>query len=394
MSSTYKFPLMRNNITRTDLDSLISYLQQPEPMLTNGKKVRDFESAWSEWLGVTSSTFVNSGASANLISMSILKQMFPNGGEVIVPTITWVSDIASVLQCGFTPRFVDVTLPTIAMGTEQILQNLNSNTRAVFITHAQGFDALTDELVDELRKRNILLIEDVCESHGAMHNDRRLGSIGQISNFSFYYAHHMSTIEGGMVCTNDPEIHQLARMFRSHGMVRELTNEQMKDDYQIEYPDLNPDFIFAIPGFNMRGTEIGGVLGLSQIERLDSNVVRRNQNHELFLSEIDRNRFFTEFKLDGSSNYAFNLIIRDPDVGFRDRLVAHMRKNGIEHRRGSAGGGNQLRQPYLKDIVPSGEHEKFPVAEHIHFFGFYLGNYPELSLTDVSKVCDILNDCE
>jgi CDP-6-deoxy-D-xylo-4-hexulose-3-dehydrase len=385
---------MRNNITRTDLDSLISYLQQPEPMLTNGKKVRDFESAWSEWLGVTSSTFVNSGASANLISMSILKQMFPNGGEVIVPTITWVSDIASVLQCGFTPRFVDVTLPTIAMGTEQILQNLNSNTRAVFITHAQGFDALTDELVDELRKRNILLIEDVCESHGAMHNDRRLGSIGQISNFSFYYAHHMSTIEGGMVCTNDPEIHQLARMFRSHGMVRELTNEQMKDDYKIEYPDLNPDFIFAIPGFNMRGTEIGGVLGLSQIERLDSNVVRRNQNHELFLSEIDRNRFFTEFKLDGSSNYAFNLIIRDPDVGFRDRLVAHMRKNGIEHRRGSAGGGNQLRQPYLKDIVPSGEHEKFPVAEHIHFFGFYLGNYPELSLTDVSKVCDILNDCE
>jgi CDP-6-deoxy-D-xylo-4-hexulose-3-dehydrase len=385
---------MRNNITRTDLDSLISYLQQPEPMLTNGKKVRDFESAWSEWLGVTSSTFVNSGASANLISMSILKQMFPNGGEVIVPTITWVSDIASVLQCGFTPRFVDVTLPTIAMGTEQILQNLNSNTRAVFITHAQGFDALTDELVDELRKRNILLIEDVCESHGAMHNDRRLGSIGQISNFSFYYAHHMSTIEGGMVCTNDPEIHQLARMFRSHGMVRELTNEQMKDDYQIEYPDLNPDFIFAIPGFNMRGTEIGGVLGLSQIERLDSNVVRRTQNHELFLSEIDRNRFFTEFKLDGSSNYAFNLIIRDPDVGFRDRLVAHMRKNGIEHRRGSAGGGNQLRQPYLKDIVPSGEHEKFPVAEHIHFFGFYLGNYPELSLTDVSKVCDILNDCE
>jgi CDP-6-deoxy-D-xylo-4-hexulose-3-dehydrase len=385
---------MRNNITRTDLDSLISYLQQPEPMLTNGKKVRDFESAWSEWLGVTSSTFVNSGASANLISMSILKQMFPNGGEVIVPTITWVSDIASVLQCGFTPRFVDVTLPTIAMGTEQILQNLNSNTRAVFITHAQGFDALTDELVDELRKRNILLIEDVCESHGAMHNDRRLGSIGQISNFSFYYAHHMSTIEGGMVCTNDPEIHQLARMFRSHGMVRELTNEQMKDDYQIEYPDLNPDFIFAIPGFNMRGTEIGGVLGLSQIERLDSNVVRRNQNHELFLSEIDRNRFFTEFKLDGSSNYAFNLIIRDPDVGFRDRLVAHMRKNGIEHRRGSAGGGNQLRQPYLKDIVPFGEHKKFPVAEHIHFFGFYLGNYPELSLTDVSKVCDILNDCE
>jgi len=389
----FRFPLMRNNITREDLDGLIRYLQEPEPMLTNGTQVREFESQWSNWLGVEYSTFVNSGASANLISMSILRHLYPDGGEVIVPTITWVSDIASVLQCGFTPKFVDVTLETIGMNPELVLQNISDHTRAVFITHAQGYNALTGQLIEELKDRGILLIEDVCESHGATHQTQKLGSIGGISNFSFYYAHHMSTIEGGMVCTNDREVYELARMFRSHGMVRESTDIDLKNHYASQNSDLNPDFIFAVAAFNMRGTEIGGILGQSQLLRLDSNVSRRNENHLRFLREIDSQRFFTEFRLDGSSNYAFNLILREPDFEFRDRLVDHMRQYGIEHRRGSAGGGNQLRQPYLKGHVADDYHKRFPIAEHIHFFGFYLGNYPELSESEISELCEILNSC-
>jgi len=389
----YRFPLMRNNITREDLDILISYLQQPDPMLTTGRQVREFESQWSNWLGVKYSTYVNSGASANLISMSILRHLYPLGGEVIVPTITWVSDVASVLQCGFTPKFVDVTRETIGINPVHVLESISSRTRAVFVTHAQGFNALNDSLLDELDDAGVMLIEDVCESHGARHRAQKLGSIGRISNFSFYYAHHMSTIEGGMVCTNDPEIHELARMFRSHGMVRESTDERLKKEYLRRNPDLNPDFIFAVPAFNMRGTEIGGVLGQSQLSRLDKNIIRRNENHRCFLQQIDKRRFFTEFELEGSSNYAFNLILREPDWDFRDRLVDHMRRHGIEHRRGSAGGGNQLRQPYLKSYIPNDYHKLFPVAEHIHFFGFYLGNYPELTLDEVCELCEIINSC-
>jgi len=392
-SAKFRFPLMKNNITRDDLDHLVRYLQQPDPMLTNGMQVREFESQWSNWLGVKYSTFVNSGASANLISMSILRHLYPDGGEVIVPTITWVSDIASVLQCGFTPKFVDVTLETIGMNPELVLQNISDRTRAVFITHAQGFNALTGLLIEELKDRGIMLIEDVCESHGATHQNQKLGSIGSISNFSFYYAHHMSTIEGGMVCTNDREVYELARMFRSHGMVRESTDIDLKNHYASQNLDLNPDFIFAVAAFNMRGTEIGGILGQSQLLRLDSNVSRRNENHLRFLREIDNQRFFTEFQLDGSSNYAFNLILREPDFEFRDRLVDHMRQHGIEHRRGSAGGGNQLRQPYLKGHVADDYHKRFPIAEHIHYFGFYLGNYPELSESEISELCEILNSC-
>ena len=200
-----KFPLMRNNLLREDLDAVIEHLKQDDPILTHGANVRAFEAEWSQWLGVKYSVFVNSGASANLLTMAILRILHPQGGEVIVPPLAWVSDVAAVLQNGFEPVFADIDPRTLAMDPAQILAKVNDKTRAVFLTHVQGFDGLTDDLLEELNRRNIPLIEDVCESHGATHNGRKLGSFGWISNFSFYYAHHMSTIEGGMVCTDDPD---------------------------------------------------------------------------------------------------------------------------------------------------------------------------------------------
>ncbi|MBX9716839.1 MAG: DegT/DnrJ/EryC1/StrS family aminotransferase, partial [Burkholderiaceae bacterium] len=193
-----KYPLMRNNIAREDLDAVIRHLQQDDPILTNGPQCAAFEAEWSQWLGVRHSVFVNAGASANLLSMAILKIRHPEGGEVIVPPLAWVSDVATVLQNGFTPVFADIDRRSLAMATSEILSKITERTRAVFLTHVQGFDGLTDELVAELKRRDIPLIEDVCESHGATHHGARLGSIGWMSNFSFYYAHHLSTIEGGM----------------------------------------------------------------------------------------------------------------------------------------------------------------------------------------------------
>ncbi len=239
-----KYPLMRNNILREDLDAVIKHLKQDDPILTNGPNVLAFEEEWSAWLGVKYSVFVNSGSSANLLTMAILKIRYPEGGEVIVPSLTWISDISSVLQNGFTPIFVDTDPYTLAMDNKQVLSKITSNTRAVFLTHIQGFDGLTDELINKLKEKNIPLIEDVCESHGATHNGQKTGSIGWISNFSFFYAHHMSTIEGGMICTNDLKIYHQARMLRSHGRVREASDEATKEAYYKENPDLHPDFIF------------------------------------------------------------------------------------------------------------------------------------------------------
>ena len=386
-----KYPLMRNNILRQDLDAVIEHLKQDDPILTNGPHVKSFEMAWSQWLGVSYSVFVNSGASANLLTMALLKIRHPCGGEVIVPPLTWVSDISSVIQNGFTPVFADIDPHSLAMDTAQILAKITDRTRAVFITHVQGFDGLTDLLLDELQRRGIPLIEDVCESHGATHQGKRLGSIGWISNFSFYYAHHMSTIEGGMICTNDPVVYQQARLLRSHGMVREANDPAFSEPFRANNTDLNPDFIFAYPAYNVRNTEIGGIMGNSQLKRIDHIIKSRNNHFMRFLDQINHRRFKTDFKLEGMSNYAFNLVMNEADHEFVNRLMVRMRESGIEFRRGSAGGGNQVRQPYLKGIVPEGHYRDFPNTEHIHFFGFYIGNYPELRTDDIDDICAILN---
>ena len=197
------WPLMKNNIAREDLDAVCDLLQQEDPILTQSKNVRAFEEEWSRWLGVQYSVFVNSGSSANLVTLAALRELHGAGGEIIVPAITWVSDISAVLHNGYEPVFVDINPQTLGMDNNLILEKLTSKTRAVFLTHVLGYNALSQPLLDELKRRKIPLIEDVCESHGATFENRKLGTFGLASNFSFYYAHHLSTIEGGMVCTDD-----------------------------------------------------------------------------------------------------------------------------------------------------------------------------------------------
>ena len=388
-----KYPLMSDNISREDLDLVIEHLKKDNPKLTNGPECRAFEEAWSKWLGVKYSVFVNSGASANLLSMTMLKIKHPEGGEVIVPPFTWVSDIASIIQCGFTPVFVDIDLDTLGMNTNGIINAITDKTRAVFITYAQGFDCLSDKLLSELQLKNIPLIEDVCESHGATHNGKLLGSYGWMSNFSFYFAHHMSTIEGGMVCTNDENVYHTVRMLRSHGMVRECGSEPMVKNYQKVYPELNPEFIFAFAAYNVRNTEIGGILGQNQLKYLDNNVRIRNENLFDFLSKLDQTKYKVDFRLVGCSNYAFNIVLQPEYANkeFAQRLMNKMRDNEIEFRRGSAGGGNQLRQPYLKGIVPSDHYKNYPNTDHMHFYSFYIGNYPTLPKSSIKEITDVLN---
>lgn len=381
--------LMDNNITREDLDVLIKFLQG-EPILTQSENVKAFENEWSDWVGVKYSVFVNSGASANLLTMAALRHLY-GPGEVIVPTLTWVSDISSVLQNGFKPVFVDIDEKHLGMDTDEVIAKLGPNTKAVFLTHVLGYNALSDKLIDECKKRNIPIIEDVCESHGATHNGKRLGSIGYMSNFSFYYAHHMSTIEGGMVCTNDEKMYQVIRMLRSHGMTREATSQELKESYWREFPDCNPEFIFAYPAYNVRSTEINAVIGRHQLKRLDRNNESRTANLKTFLGALDSSKYRTDFAVEGSCNYAFTLALKKPDHDLVKRVVQAMKDTGIEYRRGMSGGGNMLRQPFLRDIVGREEWKKFPKVDHVHFFGFYIGNYPGLSKERILEICEVLN---
>ncbi len=386
--------LMENNISREDLDCLIDFLKgDPMPILTQSKNVIAFEEEWSKWLGVKHSVFVNSGASANLITMAAVKHHF-GPGEVIVPTLTWISDIASVLQNGLDPVFVDIDPRHLGMATKQILQKITPKTRAVFLTHVLGYNALTKELVDELAKRNIPLIEDVCESHGAEFAGRRLGSHGLMSNFSFYFAHHMTTIEGGMVCTNDDKLYQTLRMLRSHGMLRECSDAQFKSDFIAKHPDLNPEFVFVYPAYNVRSTELNAVIGRHQLKSLDKNNDKRVANLNLFLKNLNPNKYRTDFETAGAVNYAFTLILKEKDEALMKGVCAALQENKVEYRRGTAGGGNQLRQPYLKNILRNIDLKNFPEVDHVHFFGMYIGNFPQLEQKKILGLCELLNSVE
>ena len=390
VTNTLNWPLMDNNVTREDLDVVIDFLQQDVPILTQSKQVRQFEQEWSEWLGVRHSVFVNSGASANLITITALKELYGTG-EIIVPTITWVSDIASVIQCGFTPVFVDIDPKTLGMNTDQVIEKITPATKAVFLTHVLGFNGLNQRLLDHLKQHNIPLIEDVCESHGATFNGVKLGTFGLASNFSFYYAHHMTTVEGGIVSTDDDDLYEMVRMLRSHGMVRESDSDETKNRYIHDYPDLNPEFIFAMPAYNVRNTEINAVLGRAQLQKLDGNNQQRRENFSIFLSNLDSTKFQTDFNNDGGCNYAFTLVLKRPDQVLLENVIKALKSNGVEARRGTAGGGNQLRQPYLRKLFGD-EYENYPNADHVHFYGFYIGNYPGLEKEKILRLCSILNE--
>jgi CDP-4-dehydro-6-deoxyglucose reductase, E1 len=388
----FSHPLMVNNITNSDVNSLISFLKNnKKKIFTQSTKVLEFEKKWSKWLGTKYSIFVNSGSSANLLTLQVLKIIYGKG-EVIVPPLTWISDIASVIQNGFKPVFADINPKTLCMDEAQIIKKINRRTKAVFITHVQGFNGLSKNLLKILKQKKITLLEDVCESHGAAFNKKKLGSYGLISNFSFYYAHHMSTIEGGMICTNDRKVYELVRVLRSHGMLRECGNTSFEKKIIKENLKLSPKFIFLYPAYNLRNTEMPAVIGLNQLKRLDRNNKLRTKNFKIFLNNLNENYYRTNFELEGSSNYAFPLVLNKANFTNRDLLEKVMEINNIEFRRGNAGGGNQLRQPYLKKYVKDINFKDFKEVDHIHFFGYYIGNYPSLKKEKIIKICKILNN--
>ena len=381
---------MQDNFTKEDINSVIKLLKRKNKILTQSRYVKEFEKKWSKWLGVKYSVFVNSGSSANFLTFLAIKILYGTG-EIIVPPLTWNSDIIALIKNDFKPKFIDIDLNTLSLNNKSVINSLNKKTKAVFITHAQGFNGLTKDLLTELKRRKILLIEDVCESHGATYLNKKLGSFGKISNFSFYYAHHLSTIEGGMICTNDKKIYETIKILRGHGLLRESGNLKFEKQIKKKYKKLSPNFIFLYPGFNMRNNEIQAVIGLNQLKRLDINNKIRSSNFKHFINNLDKKKYFTDYLVDGNSNYAFPIILKNPNIKKRNKFENYMVKCKIEFRRGNAGGGNQLRQPYLKKYVKNINFKKFKNVETVHNYGYYIGNFPSLTKKKINKIVDILN---
>lgn len=388
--NNFFLPLMNDNIDKEDVNSVINFLSSDNiPKLTNGPKVVEFENAWGKWLGTQYNLFVNSGASANELTMLALAHIVGEG-EIIVPPLTWISDISSVLFAGHKLVFVDVNFENLSFDIEKLKSAITPQTKAIFLTHVLGINGLSDELLEICENKNILLIEDVCESHGTKFQGCKVGNFGFASNFSFYFAHHMSTIEGGMISTNNWEFYQVCRALRSHGMTREMTSDYMKNEIIKSNPDLNPDFIFLRPAHNFRSTEINAVIGLSQLPKLDSKNAERIENFNYFISKLNSDKYHTEIDTEGNCNYAFIVISKEANFEKRDELENILRDNGIEFRRGLSGGGNQMRQPFFKSTY--NDFSDYPNIEHIHNFSWYIGNYPGLERNKIDHLLKVLND--
>jgi CDP-6-deoxy-D-xylo-4-hexulose-3-dehydrase len=331
---------------------------------------------------------VNSGASANYISIAMAKEVM-GIGEVIVPPLGWVSDLASIAQLGMKPVIVDIDMKNLAITAENIKNAITPDTKAIVLIHCLGFNGISDEIIKIAKDNNILLIEDCCESHGATYKGQKIGTFGDISLFSFYFGHHITTVEGGIICTDNEKLYNLAKLFRSHGMTREASLE-VQEYYQATFPELNPLFTFAVAGFNMRSTEINAVLGIEQMKRLDYNIARRTENLNVWLSNLNISKFYLDFDVEGSSNFALPLVLQEPNKEKLKAVCDILEKEKVEYRLGTAGGGNQALQPYLKFYNHRVE-GKLPNVNYIHHYALYIGNHTELMENQIINLCLKLN---
>jgi len=382
----YKWPLMKNNITLIDRLKLAKFVLTSD-RFTNGKKVREFESKWNDWLGSKYSLYVSSGSTANYLLLSSVKELYglKDGDKVLVPACTWVTNVGPVIQLGFTPIFCDINLDNFSFCEQDLehISKIHSDIKLIFVTHLIGFSANNE------RYRSLfpdaLIIDDVCESHGCKSPDgTRRGSDSLGSTFSFYFGHHISTIEGGMVSTNNYELYDLMRIKRSHGLARE---SERFDYYAKKYPEVSKQFLFITDGYNFRNNEICAVLGLSQLKRLDRYIQKRNENYKKFVELISKYSidFYVPLVPQTCSNFCFPLICRTKQLA--DRLKVILDEVGIEHR--PIIGGNLLKQPFLSGHKITTQKDNLNV-DYIHNNGIYLGNNQFVGKNEINLLNNIL----
>lgn len=358
---------MKNSITFMDKLRLVKFILTSDKF-TNGSKVREFEQAWSKWLGVDHSLFVSSGSTANLLLVAAVKELYniPNGSKVLVPANTWVTNVSPVIQLGLEPVFADISLEHFSFDENTLVPD--PEIRIVFVTHLLGLNAPIEKFKEIYP--NAIFLEDICESHGVTDafGVRRGSTSSTGSTFSFYYGHHMTTIEGGMISTNNKELYELLRLKRSHGMAREMSPEHFTKAAEA-WPAIDPRFLFLTDGFNFRNTELGAVLGLAQLPRLSATIEQRKLNYATFIEELRKVEHLFYIPNGDQTNSSFSLPFVCRHASMMPRLKKAFDNIGVEHRPIVA--GNLLEQPFLEKWSKTA---RVPNAEIVNAQGVYVGN--------------------
>jgi CDP-6-deoxy-D-xylo-4-hexulose-3-dehydrase len=375
------WPLMQTAITDTDKKAMIDFIQSSD-RYTCGNMVKQFEDAWSEWLGCKYSLYVTSGSTANLLLMAAVKELYdiPNGSKVLVPACTWVTNVAPVFQVGLEPVFCDVDLERYSFDINSLP---DEDIKIVFVTHLLGLNAPLEKLKEKYP--NAIFLEDICESHGVKGPDgKRRGSSGTGSTFSFYYGHHMTTIEGGIISTDNELLYELMKIKRSHGMARLLSPKYYEEAIN-KHPKIDPSFLFLTDGYNFRNTELNAVLGIEQLKRLDGNIETRRDNFKCFMEHLDPELFYIPFDDPGNSSFAFPFICKKPED--MPKLKAIFAELGVEYR--PIVSGNLLLHPFLEKWKDSVD---VPNANLLNDNGVYIGNNHFVTKDMIVKVFETIKN--
>ncbi|MFC2022419.1 DegT/DnrJ/EryC1/StrS family aminotransferase [Chloroflexota bacterium] len=346
--------------------------------VTMGKKVKQFESMFAEYIGILHATMVNSGSSANLLALSILtnplaRNRIQPGDEIITPAVTWATTVFPILNVGAVPVLVDVDLETFNINTAEVEKAITDRTRAIMPVHLLGNPCDMHTIMKISQEHNLLVIEDACEAHGAEFRQKKAGGFGDLATFSFFFSHHISTIEGGMVLTNNEEYAELAKAMRVFGWVRDLKDKRkIAEDYR----HIDPRFLFTNVGYNFRPTEIQGAFGIHQIKKLDKFIEIRRENARFWnesLKEYASHLLLHEERKETRHVwFGYPVTVRTEAPFSREQLVAFLEEKGVETRPIMA--GNIDEQPAMK-LFSYRKVGELPNSRLIMRNSFFFGNH-------------------
>ena len=357
-------------------------------MYTMGQNVRTYEQQFARKFGTKHAVMVSSGSAANLLAIASLvySKRLPRGAEVIVPAVSWSTTYAPLEQYGMKLVFVDIDKDTLNMDVQALRNAITEKTKMVFLVNLLGNPNYFDEVLEICRQKNVIVIEDNCESLGAEYKGTKLGTLGLAGTFSTFYSHHLCTMEGGMVVTDDQELYEYMLAIRAHGWTRNLPDGssiyQKKDDPFYE------SFNFIVPGYNLRPLEMEGAIGLEQLKKMDRMIAQRRENARYFKQKMSS---FTDVRLqkevEKSSWFGFSLVLQGKLKGKRNIVIDALRKAEIEVRPIVAGNFTRNKViEYMDYVIPS----PLVNADEIHDQGFFVGNHSKNNFAEIDYFVDVM----
>lgn len=378
--------LVQDTIDKKDVNALIKWLKT-YPRLTKGEMTVEFEKQFADWVGCNYAVFVNSGSSANLLmlySLVVLKRL--KNTKIVVPSLSWATDLSPVMQLGLTPLLVDCNLDNLSVDLNHLEEIfINEQPAALMLVSVLGLCPDIDKVVELCSEYNVLLLEDNCESQGSAYKGVRLGNFGVMSSFSTYFGHTMSTIEGGVITTNDSELYNVLIQLRSHGWDRDLPTEkqtQLRHTWSVD--DFSALYTFYVPGFNLRSTDLQAFIGINQLSKIDKAIKKRNLNFKLFRKLLQNDVWVPkEIKNTFTSSFCIPIVMKT--VEQKKALIKLLTEHNIECR--PLISGSMGTQPFFKAVY--GEH-KLPNCTTVDDKGIYIPNHPLLTREEIELMCDLI----